>query len=267
MTPDEIKTLAAELRQTMHELDRQTQKQEYDEWEEGQYRVHSTRVRGLQREISDLEEKGRTITKELSAAVKRHEVLAPVIEFLDGKIVYAVRQDGAPMITQGAEMFSYRDGYSRKPMLLSLRPNLMQTKRGSMRGDDIGQWEISGWLLNTWGDGSGSDMRVIPCRSLEEAHDHVRRLFAADVEQWRKQLAGDVKREHMNHSLMNLNYWKKYQESGVELDWPADLTEHYNQSARRRHGDRLAALRGELEELKETTPDLPFPAYQGRADA
>lgn len=210
----DVEKVAFALYQKMRERDAELAEaeaaREYDDWEARTVEYESQKVNELRRERDELAEQ----VNELGRAAKKHKVLSEAIDYLDGRITHVVRPGYSKMIEPIEEAVVRTDAYGRREyQLIGLLP--YHDRDGHLK-------------INTYSDGSGAWTDVIPCKSLDEAHRVVRELFAADVALWQKRdtLPHGSPRQHLKTTP---HAWLPYRDSGVELDWPAELIELLNE--------------------------------------
>lgn len=110
------------------------------------------------KELQDIKQSVATVEREsksVMAALKQHEALVNVDRFLNGEITHYVELGTRPRILEAAEAKSPYE--HRKLRLLSLSGKVNNATK-----------QIS-WQLNAYADGSGGNIDVMPCLSLEEA--------------------------------------------------------------------------------------------------
>jgi hypothetical protein len=162
-------------------------------FEEAPVAQKNERIAKLDREISEKSQQLRTLQGELSRsealgrarieALKKHDGLQRLEDFLEGRITHFVLCDGAhdaPVILDPLAALGSKD----EGRYSNVKPLKLLTLYGKTKGDL--QWRIS-----QYSDGSGhSGYRCIPCCSLEEAQAAARVEFQRIFEEARKERKG-----------------------------------------------------------------------------
>jgi hypothetical protein len=163
------------------------------------------RIEAKRQELSDLQTTIRVTTettKDRIEAIKRHEGLARLDDFLAGRITHFVEKNyGPPVIKEFKKaMESEEEGqYSR------VRPLRLLSLFGKTDGDLT-------WGINRYSDGSGDHSDVYPCCSLDEAKAKARELMEVEFKEAREK-------------NRDLSYWDRWEAAAAAADMmiPVDI--------------------------------------------
>lgn len=191
----------------------------------------------LRQEVADLQRQQLELTTAIRAAeidgrvrlerLKQYRGLELLDLFLGGKITHYVQKDyGAPQIITFGQTEVSSGGWmpNRQWRLLTLYGNT----KGELQ-----------WRLNHYADGSGQNMDVYPCTSLELAKSKWLELFYAHVAETQKPGS------HRKPSQEWINAAKR---DGIEL--PAEYHQAVEDQKRANLDKSLAEARAKLQELE-----------------
>lgn len=242
-TPNEIKQLAVEIRNSIEDIDHEERQAEFEQWESETYEAKSEQLDAIRAEIDS----ARATLADVQERSKHAPVITQVLDFLDGTITHIVQPDGPVLIKTTEDALNAQDGHKRTLRMLSL---LWSPKEGVVRPD---------WRINRYSDGSGFDSRAIPCRSFEDAQKIVRKMFDDDVALWRRSLKGPLNSSDRSSLKTRAYQWRPYLKSGAIPDesWPLDLLELIDSESMEAYEVEVSRAKKALDKVNDKKPE-PF---------
>lgn len=162
----------------------------------------------------------------MSEAANTLPDVATALDFHEGRINYIVVDRYGDIVIQD---------FNKVVKGEECRPYHTEMKLVCLFGTDRNR--KTRWKMNAYYDGSGSWTEIIPFQTLEEAEDHVRKLFEDELVKWR---AGE------KHTLNKFT-------SSTLVTWPADWLAAVESHNEKQKADKIEKLRKELAALEGDT--------------
>lgn len=180
----------------------------------------------IEAEVSAL----RAEKRQIEESIRRFPDLSTAIDFMTGAITHVVEMPSysTPKIHTLEEYLENKSDRGRFEGL----------KLVSLFGTD--ERKVARWKANRYYDGSGSNYEILPFKSLEAAEDYIRSQQKAAIEAWR---SGDKKHDA-----------RRYLDSPVEMDWPADFMAEVNAQKNKSVDEQIERLKAQIASIEATRP-------------